>query len=310
MSTSIEVKNLVKHFGNVKALDGVNLTIEKGVIFGLLGPNGAGKTSFINCILGLIDYDNGEIYINGSKHQPSSIDFKRMIGIVPQELAIYENLSAIDNLYFFGSIYGLKGRHLKERAAELLKLTGLFERRKNKVATYSGGMKRRLNLAVGLIHNPEIILMDEPTVGIDPQSRNLIYELIRSLKEKGVTILYTTHYIEEAEHLCDRIAIIDLGKIVADGSLDELIKVVGSYDRIQIDFKKSVSCDAFQGIFENALIDVDGCRLNISTQNGRERLPEIMRKIENCGYEIMSATVISPNLETVFLHLTGKDLRD
>jgi len=310
LSIIIVIKNLVKSFGEIKALDGVNLDIEKGVIFGLLGPNGAGKTTLINCILGLIGYDSGEILVDGVHRNPSSVEFKNKIGIVPQELALYENLSAIDNLGFFGSLYSLRGSELSNRVKKLLELTGLYDRRNKRVSTYSGGMKRRLNLAIGLVHNPGIILMDEPTVGIDPQSRNLIYELVESLKKQGITILYTTHYMEEAERLCDRISIIDLGKIIVTGTLSELIEIVGTLDRIQIDLRGKILSNAFDNMFGDVQLDFDGSRLTLKTHHGRERLPEIMRKIGDSGFEITSATVFTPNLETVFLHLTGKELRD
>jgi len=306
----IEIKGLVKRYGSITAIDGVDLEINEKGVFGLLGPNGAGKTTLIGCILGLLDYESGSILIDGSQINPASIQFKQKIGIVPQEIALYDNLSGLSNLKFFGSLYGLSGQELDNRAKELLELIGLYDRRNHRVSTYSGGMKRRLNLAAGLIHKPEIILMDEPTVGIDPQSRNLIYELVDSLKAQGITILYTTHYMDEAERLCDRIAIIDLGRIIAQGTLEELIETTGGIDIIRMDLRRKISEDEIRQIVIDAEIELEDRKLVIKTRHGRERLPEFMHKMDEKGIEITSATILSPNLEMVFLHLTGKGLRD
>lgn len=304
----IEIKGLEKSYGAIKALNGVDLKIDVDGVFGLLGPNGAGKSTLISSILGLFDYDAGEITIDGRPHKPSSVDFKKRIGIVPQELAIYPDLSAITNLKFFGSLFGMKGSQLDDRAHELLKLTGLSDRAKDKVDTFSGGMKRRLNLAVGIIHQPEIVMMDEPTVGIDPQSRNLIYDLVESLANSGMRILYTTHYMDEAERLCKRIAIIDMGKIIAEGTLDELIEMLGESDIIRLEIRGEPG--DLNGIIEDGKVDRTDSSIVIKTTHGASKLPGIIQNLTSKNCEILSATIWRANLETVFLHLTGRGLRD
>jgi ABC-2 type transport system ATP-binding protein len=306
----IETRGLVKKYNQVTALDGVDFKLPSNRIYGLLGPNGAGKTTFISCVLGLLDFDGGEILIDNKLLNPSSREFKSRIGIVPQELAIYDDLSGIANIKFFGAIHGLRGPDLDKRAKELLKLTGLSDRAKDKVRTYSGGMKRRLNLACGIIHKPEIVMMDEPTVGIDPQSRNLIYELVESLANDGMTILYTTHYMDEAERLCNRIAIIDQGKIIADGTLKELIEMMGEKDTISLEVKGEIPVDKLENLLDKSLFDMKDGILRVQTVHGANKLPEIMNLLHDSKCEIASATIKAPNLEAVFLHLTGKELRD
>jgi ABC-2 type transport system ATP-binding protein len=304
----IEIKGLEKSYGAIKALNGVDLTIDVDGVFGLLGPNGAGKSTLISSILGLFNYDAGQITIDSKPHNPSSVDFKKRIGIVPQELAIYPDLSAITNLKFFGSLFGMTGSQLDDRAHELLKLTGLSDRAKDRVDTFSGGMKRRLNLAVGIIHQPEIVMMDEPTVGIDPQSRNLIYDLVESLANSGMRILYTTHYMDEAERLCKRIAIIDMGKIIAEGTLDELIETLGESDIIRLEIRGEPG--DLNGIVADGKVDRTDSSIVIKTTNGASKLPGIIQNLTSKNCEILSATIWRANLETVFLHLTGRGLRD
>lgn len=306
----IEVKNVVKRFGDITALNGADLAIPSSGIFGLLGPNGAGKSTLIMSILGLHSIDSGEILIDNKPLNSTSHEFKRKIGIVPQELAIYENLSGIANLKFFGSLFGLKGDDLNNRANELLTLTGLHDRANHRVKTYSGGMKRRLNLVAGIIHKPEIIMMDEPTVGIDPQSRNLIYDLVENLANDGMTVLYTTHYMDEAERLCNNIAIIDQGKIIAKGTLDELIDIFGEKDVIELDIQGSLSNDDLKQIVDDGSAELIDGKLIIQTTHGGAKLQSIMNAITSKNCEVSSATIRKPNLETVFLHLTGKELRD
>ncbi len=218
----LEVKKLVKRYGSKLAVSDVSFKVEKGEIYGLLGPNGAGKSTTINVITGLIQKDSGQVTIGGLDLDKELTKAKYLLGIVPQELAIYNDLSALANVKFFGSLYGLSGRKLNERALEMLDFVGLLDKAKDKVKTCSGGMKRRLNIACGLVHRPKLLILDEPTVGIDPQSRNHIMEAILQLNREGTTILYTTHYMEEAEQLCSRIAIMDAGQIVAQGNLSEL----------------------------------------------------------------------------------------
>lgn len=254
--------------------------------------------------------DGGEILVDNQKHNPASYEFKKKLGIVPQELAIYDDLSAIANLKFFGSLFGLKGSDLNNRANSLLELTGLSNRANNRVRTFSGGMKRRLNLACGIIHRPEIVMMDEPTVGIDPQSRNLIYEFVESLANDGMTILYTTHYMDEAERLCNQIAIIDEGKIIAKGTLSELIEILGESDIITFEIRGNVDTKKLEIVVGDGSVELKENLLEIQTLHGSEKLSEIMQSITSNDCEIVSTTIRKPNLENVFLHLTGKGLRD
>ena len=286
------------------------MSIPTDGIFGLLGPNGAGKTTLISMILGLLDMDSGEIIVDKQEHNPFSYEFKKKLGIVPQELAIYDELSAIANLKFFGSLFGLKGTDLSERAGSLLELTGLSDRANDRVKTFSGGMKRRLNLVCGIIHRPEIVMMDEPTVGIDPQSRNLIYELVESLANDGMTILYTTHYMDEAERLCKQIAIIDEGKIIAKGTLLELIDILGENDIITFEIRGEIDTKKLENVIGEGSVELKDNLLVIQTHHGGEKLLEIMQTITSSECEIESTTIRKPNLENVFLHLTGKGLRD
>ncbi|SRR5579875_16531 len=219
----IQVMNLVKHFGKNEAVKGVSFTIGKGEIFGLLGPNGAGKSTTINMMCGYLVPTSGDTLIAGVSVRQQPLKVKRMLGVVPQEIAIYKDLTPLENLEFFGQIYGLPARERKERAAEVLHFVGLYDRRKDPVKDFSGGMQRRINMAVAMIHQPQFLLMDEPTVGVDPQSRENIFDTIEKLRDQGTTILYTTHYMEEAERLCNHIAIMDDGKIIALGTLEELL---------------------------------------------------------------------------------------
>jgi ABC-2 type transport system ATP-binding protein len=233
VSVEVEVKNLVKRYGKFEAVKGVSFSIKKGEIFGLLGPNGAGKSTVINMMCGYLQPTNGDTTIYGLsvKDQPKAV--KYVIGVVPQELALYTERTPLDNLNFFGEIYGIPARERKERACEVLDFVGLYERRKDKVKIFSGGMQRRLNIAIALMHEPSFLLMDEPTVGVDPQSREHIFVTIERLRNQGTTILYTTHYMEEAERLCQQFAIMDEGRIIASGTLAQLISMLDSTRIIQ-----------------------------------------------------------------------------
>ncbi len=223
----IEIRGLVKSFGDIQALAGVDFTVNEGEIFGLLGPNGAGKTTTISIIAGLLNADSGSVRVSGMDIRKEGGRVRRMLGVVPQDIALYEELSGRENLIFWGGLYGLSGKRLRDEADRVLELVGLADRAKDPVGEYSGGMKRRLNLSAGLIHRPKVILLDEPTLGIDPQARLNILDIIRNGVSGGMTAIYTTHYLEEAEKLCDRIAIIDHGKILAQGTLKELVKLAG-----------------------------------------------------------------------------------
>lgn len=281
----LRVHDIHKKFGSTTAVDRLSLDVMAGEVFGLLGPNGAGKTTSINIMVGLLAPDAGEVDIAGlgSPHAPQ---VRANIGVAPQSLALYEELSADENLAFFGNIYGLSGRTLRERMSEMLSLVGLADRRRDLVRTYSGGMKRRLNLAVALVHDPPILLLDEPTVGVDPQSRNAILETVRALGEQGRTIIYTTHYMEEAQKLCGRVAIIDHGRLLALGTVDELIANHGGESIVRI--------------------EREGGEERIQTT---DPLRDISRALSQEG-GALALHVEPPSLENVFLNLTGRSLRD
>ncbi len=312
----ISVKNLSKKFSNVEALKGISFSIERGEIFGLLGPNGAGKTTTISILSTLSQQDSGEVSLNSFDLNKDSEKVKRIIGVVPQEIALYQELSAYENLIFWGSLYDIPSDKLKEKANEILKLVGLFERKDDKVKTYSGGMKRRINIATALLHSPEIIFMDEPTVGIDPQSRNLIFEIIEKLNKNGITIVYTTHYMEEAERLCNRIGIIDNGKIIAQGTLDELRNSSGTKQTITIKFSKAteeiISKFSVEEKSEvtNANFIFKENELQYFSNNIKNDLVRLLNRLGKFGLEVSHIDIQRPTLESIFLSLTGKALRD
>ncbi|MDD3074355.1 MAG: ABC transporter ATP-binding protein [Eubacteriales bacterium] len=308
----VETKNLVKRYGDVLAVDNVNLQIAEGEIFGLLGPNGAGKTTIINMLIGLTKVDGGEIAIFGKKVNGNREDVSSHIGIVPQELAIYNDLTAAENLAFFGKLYGIKGKLLQERVTEALEFTGLSDKRKILPKKFSGGMKRRLNIACAIVHQPKLIIMDEPTVGIDPQSRNHILSSVQELHSQGSTIIYTSHYMEEVEELCTRVAIMDEGRIIAQGNKDELKELVSFEDRIVVE----VSTVNFTLVDEIKRIGgVTDCFLaeNILTIHMAKNshiIGRVVDVITGAGAEVVTLSAEKPTLESVFLTLTGKKLRD
>ncbi|MBN4065779.1 ABC transporter ATP-binding protein [Candidatus Amoebophilus asiaticus] len=307
----IKVSGIRKDYGSIQALKGISFDVGIGECFGLLGPNGAGKTTAISIISTLLEADQGNVEIDGRELKSNKSYCKQVLGVVPQEIALYNNLSAYDNLMFWGSLYNLKQRELKLKIEDRLKRLGLYERRNDKVKNYSGGMKRRINIAAALLHSPKILLLDEPTVGIDPQSRNLIFEVIETLKAEGLTIIYTTHYMEEAERLCDRIAIIDYGEIIAMGNLQELIAKIEAREIVKI---KSENLE--EGITEK-LKDltalefvVSNSTLEFKTQSAKNELSKIVNDCNEAGVMIQQIDIQGINLETVFLTLTGKKLRD
>ncbi|MEE9362971.1 MAG: ABC transporter ATP-binding protein [Cellulophaga sp.] len=305
----IKVNNISKSFGAIKALKDVSFTIKEAEIFGLLGPNGAGKSTTINILNTLLQPDKGEIIIDGL---PNKEERKLNIGMVPQEIALYEDLSAYDNLLFWGSLYNIHKDELKKRILEALKLVGLLDRKNDRIKTYSGGMKRRINIASSILHKPKILLMDEPTVGVDPQSRNHVFEVIEKLNSEGMTIIYTTHYMEEAERLCDTIAIIDLGTIVALGTFQELKKVSNATDLLSIklaDLKPILETDIFKKI-PSLKLNNSTNTLEVACENISSEISIIINKIQNAGGVIKSIDTQTANLESVFLKLTGKQLRD
>ncbi len=312
MSTIVQVTDLVKRFGDLTAVDGVSFSIEQGEVFGLLGPNGAGKTTTISMISTLIDPDGGDVIVDGSSILKNPTAVKRALGVVPQEIALYPTLSAAENLTFWGRMYGLSGPALKSAVASALEMAGLEDRAKERVEKYSGGMKRRINIAAGILHQPKVLLMDEPTVGIDPQSRNHILETVKQLNASGMTVLYTSHYMEEVEFLCDRIGIMDHGKIIAMGTLNELRDVVGGMDVVSATVS-SVSDTVLAAV--RALEGVQSAdraedRLDVLTKSSGSILGKLVSTLECEGAHVTSITVTEPNLESVFLHLTGKSLRD
>jgi ABC-2 type transport system ATP-binding protein len=333
MNVMIETRDLAKTFGNgsreeVQAVKGIDLQIQKGEIFSLLGPNGAGKTTTISMISGLLEPTRGDAYIGGYSIKTQPLQAKRLLGVVPQEIALYPTLSARQNLEFFGRMYGISGKELARRIDSMLDFVELTDRQSDRIETYSGGMKRRINIAAGLLHDPQVVYMDEPTVGIDPQSRRRILDTVKLLRDqRGMTVLYTTHLMEEAQELSDRVGIIDHGEIIALGTPGELIQQVGEQDRLVFKVGEAVVSDellerirtSVEGV-TLAIFDPPGAEgesqtnisglLIISAKRGRKALPFILHLAEEAGIGIESVEVREPDLEAVFLHLTGRGLRD
>lgn len=309
---AIEIKDLVKMYGEFLAVDNVSLKIEKGRIYGVLGPNGAGKSTIINIICGLLRANSGTIKINNIDVTKSMKGENKKVGLVPQEVALYLTFTAEENLKFFGEIYGLKGRELKENIEKALEFTGLLEVRKKLAKDFSGGMLRRLNIACALVHNPEIIIMDEPTVGIDPQSRNHILESVKKLNKNGTTIIYTTHYMEEAEILCDEIAIIDHGKVIASGSKEKLKNLVSDTKDINllVDNGSLIEINEFKKISGVKDVIILENKISISSSKDINNLGRIIDKVNYFGANILDIGYKEVTLETVFLTLTGRSLRD
>jgi ABC-2 type transport system ATP-binding protein len=310
LSRMITVTDLKKSYGSTVALKGISFTIHPGEFYGLLGPNGAGKSTTIGIMSTLVNPDNGTVVIDGNDLKKNPKQCKQVIGVVPQELALYNELSAVDNLMFWGSLYGVSKSDLQKRIDETLKLFGLYDRRNDKVKTYSGGMKRRINIASALLHNPKVLFMDEPTVGIDPQSRNLIFEVVEKLHKEGMTIVYTTHYMEEAERFCDRIGIIDNGTIIAQGTLDEL-KAQGGEKESLVITGTGISDDKVAKLKSAGFIVSAGeGKLSFIASNMKTEMPKMIVACNDAGIEIEHIDIHRVNLETVFLSLTGKQLRD
>jgi ABC-2 type transport system ATP-binding protein len=306
----LEVSNLSKKFGNVEALKRVSFSIKEGELYGLLGPNGAGKTTTINVISTISQPDTGYVKINGTDLKNNSMECKKSIGVVPQEISLYNELSAYDNLMFWGSLYSLNYEDLQNKIDETLSLMGLSDRKKDKIKTYSGGMKRRINIASALLHSPKILFMDEPTVGIDPQSRNLIFDVLEELHQNGMTIIYTTHYMEEAERLCDRIGIIDHGNIIAEGTLDELRETTKAEESIKIHSENSEEFNVEKIKQIKNCLDISNGVITFSSKNSGRDLPLILTELNNAKVGIQQIEIQKVNLETIFLNLTGRKLRD
>ena len=308
----LAVSGLVKRYGELTAVDRVSFHIRAGETYGLLGPNGAGKTTIISMVAGLIPADSGSVHVAGGVMTPSSTEAKRHIGLVPQELAIYPDLNARENLRFFGRLQGLNRRELGIRVGEVLDLIGLADRAGEQTKKFSGGMKRRLNIGIGLLHRPTLLILDEPTVGVDPQSRNSILESVEKLSAEGMAVLYTTHYMEEAERLCDRIAILDQGRVQAEGTRDELVKLTGGVDRINLrgSGNTTAAAEALRDVPGVQHIDSTSSALTLIVRDGPSALAAIVTGAGKAGMAVTSVEIARPDLESVFLHLTGKALRD
>jgi len=314
MAAILEVNDLVKNYGDFNAVKGISFSIEHGEIFSLLGPNGAGKTTTISMLSTLFQPTSGDATIGGHSITKSPMEVRRMIGIVPQELALYEDLTARENLVFWGKMYGLSGKSLNSRVDEILVQIDLVDRAKNKVKTFSGGMKRRVNIGVGLLHKPELLFMDEPTVGIDPQSRRAILDSVKALNKDGMTILYTTHYMEEAQELSDRVGIIDHGDMIALGTQKELTRQVGEMETLILHIDESddieklaVAIRTVPGVLK---ADVSDHTISVIVPEAEEALAPVVSKTNELGIKVHSIDIQEPNLEAVFLHLTGRALRN
>jgi ABC-2 type transport system ATP-binding protein len=306
----IDVSNLKKSFDTIDALKGISFNIPQGECYGLLGPNGAGKTTTISIMSTLIEPNDGKVSIAGYDLKKNPLECKKNIGVVPQEIALYNELSAYDNLLFWGGIYNVPKPELIARIDETVNLLGLTDRKNDKVKTYSGGMKRRINIASALLHKPNVLFMDEPTIGIDPQSRNLIFEVVEKLHKEGMTIIYTTHYMEEAERLCDRIGIIDNGEIIAQGTLDEL-RTSGSMKESVVISYTNLS-DEYYTIIANDWNDLQRFddTIHFYSMNIQDHLAKIVLMCNKVGLDIKHIDIRKINLENIFLSLTGKQLRD
>ncbi len=308
----IQVSHLGKRYGDLTAVDDVSFTAERGEIFGLLGPNGAGKSTTIGCISQLLTPTSGHITVLGHDVVTDGLAARRELGVVPQELALYEELSAKENLAYWGAAYGMGGDTLKKRVLQLLERLGLADRAREPVKRFSGGMKRRLNFGCGIVHQPRVLLLDEPTVGVDPQSRVRLLDLVREEAASGTCVLYTTHYMEEAQDLCRQIAIIDHGKRLAIGTLDELRRMIGERDVVRLTGK--FDPEATRRVLERAdgveVVSVDERMLRLAVEAASRKLPAILTAVESVGGELSETSLSQPSLESLFIKLTGRELRE
>lgn len=314
MSSILHVQNLEKKYGDFTAVKGISFDIQDGEIFSLLGPNGAGKTTTISMLSTLYTPTSGDATIGGYSITKNPMAVKQIIGVVPQEIALYEDLTARENLVFWGQMYGLSGKSLNARLDEVLEQIGLTDKARNKVKTYSGGMKRRVNIGVGLLHKPRLLFMDEPTVGIDPQSRRAILDTVKDLNQQGMTVLYTTHYMEEAQELSDRVGIIDHGELIAIGTRKELTQQVGQRETLILHIGENDDPEALakslNGVKDVLEASASGHEVSVVAQEAEEVLAAVVTQANERGIKIHSIDIREPNLETVFLHLTGRALRD
>ncbi len=308
----IHVRSVSKSFGNIEALKDVSFSIDKGEIFGILGPNGAGKSTIVNILNTLVKPDSGEVIIDNVNIRNDGVTVKQIMGVVPQEIALYEELTAYENLMFWGGLYNIPKQLLREHADKTLEIVDLSYRKNDRIKTFSGGMKRRINIACSLLHNPRILVLDEPTVGVDPQNRNHIFEVIEKLHDEGMTIIYTTHYMEEAERFCDKIAIMDEGRIIALGTLKELREISDAKDLLTIklaDFDNEIISRIRSAI---PLIRFDSTTrtLEADCENISDEISVITNQVQSAGGVIERIYTRGTNLESIFLKLTGKQLRD
>ncbi|MBN2388808.1 MAG: ATP-binding cassette domain-containing protein [Anaerolineales bacterium] len=314
MPTILEVKDLVKKYGDFTAVKGISFNIQEGEIFSLLGPNGAGKTTTISVLSTLYAATSGDATIAGHSVSKDPMAVRKVIGVVPQEIALYEDLTARENLNFWGQMYSLSGKALKDRVEEILEQIGLTDKARDKVKTYSGGMKRRVNIGVGLLHKPSLLFMDEPTVGIDPQSRRAILDSVKDLNRQGMTVLYTTHYMEEAAELSNRVGIIDHGELIALGTQKELTRQVGEMETLvlHVDEMQDVQrlAKAVEALEMVRHAEVSDHSVTAIVPEAEEALAPAVTKANELGIKIRSVDIREPNLEAVFLHLTGRALRD
>lgn len=315
MSESILTTNeLRRSFGAIEAVRGISFMMMRGEIFSLLGPNGAGKTTMISMLSCLLTPTAGDAFVSGHSVIKEPMAVKRLIGVVPQEIALYSTLTARQNLQFWGRMYGMGGRELKQRSDEVLEQVGLVDRADGRVDTFSGGMKRRLNIAAGLLHRPQILFMDEPTVGIDPQSRRNILDMVTELRQEGMTILYTTHYMEEAQELSDRVGIVDHGRLIALGTQKELTRLVGEQETLRLHLADGQSTDDVAAVFgqlpQVLVATALDSQLVLSVPEASEALAAVVSKANEIDLNIRAVEIEEPNLEAVFLHLTGRALRD
>jgi ABC-2 type transport system ATP-binding protein len=307
----IQVEGLRKRYGDLRAVDGVSFEVAEGELFGFLGPNGAGKTTVLSMISGLLRPDSGSVRVDGIDVWENPKQAKSTMGLVPQEVALYEELTASENLEFWGGLYDLPRRQLRDNIREILEYVGLSDRAKERVSKFSGGMKRRLNLAVGLVHKPAVVLLDEPTVGIDPQARNNILEIVRNIAHSGTTVLFTTHHLEEAEVLCERIAILDHGKVLEMGTVQELAKTVADGNIVTI--RGGFTPSQFKAAFQDEKVAVVSVSAHVATlrlEHDMSGVTAVIQRLNQSGIEITDLSIQKPSLESVFLSLTGRELRD
>ena len=307
----IQAEKMIKRYGNNVAVNEISISVKENEILGFLGPNGAGKSTTLNCILGLTSLDGGTIEIFGKDPKKARSEVNKDIGYVPQDIAVFEELSAIENVEFFGRLYGLRGEKLKAAVREALEFTGLWDRRKDIPSKYSGGMKRRLNIACAIVHKPKLLIMDEPTVGVDPQSRNSILESIKTLNERGTTVIYTSHYMEEIQAICNRIIIIDMGKVIAEGTKDSIVAQAIKNKRVIVEVEGDVEPIVKELTADKDVLDIrsEDNTITLTTDMSISSMV-FAKKIEENGHKVLSMSTETPNLETAFLSLTGKKLRD